>query len=214
MKHFTTLFLSLIFTMGALKAQVDITYQLPPKEILELADAPLAPTVEIDKKAENLVLLHRNRYSSIVEFSESELRLAGLRINPVTNIGSRTAYYNNITLIKVGEREQKQVSGLPVEPRLAFFSWSPDETKMVFTHTTQTGVELWLLDIATASCSKISDSKLNANVGQPFAWFADGKSLLVKFLPNVKKPLIVKAESIPVGPTVSVSDGKKAQNPT
>jgi len=214
MKHFTTLFLSLIFTMGVLKAQVDITYQLPPKEILELADAPLAPTVEIDKKVENLVLLHRNRYSSIAELSESELRLAGLRINPVTNIGSRTAYYNNITLIKVGEREQKQVSGLPVEPRLSFFSWSPDETKMAFTHTTQTGVELWLLDIATASCSKISDSKLNANVGQPFAWFADGKSLLVKFLPNVKKPLIVKAASIPVGPTVSVSDGKKAQNPT
>ena len=214
MKQIALLFLAVIIASGVLKAQVDITYQLPPKEILELADAPLAPSVQMDKKAENIVLLHRNRYSSIAELSETELRLAGLRINPVTNIGSRTVYYNNITLMKVGEREPKKVSGLPAEPRMAYFTWSPDETKMAFTHTAQSGVELWLLDVASASCSKISEAKLNANVGRPFAWFADGKSLLAKFLPIDKKPLIVKTESIPVGPTVSVSDGKKAQNPT
>ncbi len=116
--------------------------------------------------------------------------------------------------MKVGDREQKQVTGLPSEPRLAYFTWSPDESKMAFTHTTQSGVELWILDIEKGSCSKIADAKLNANLGRPFAWFADGKSLLVKFLPDEKKPLIFKSEAIPTGPTVSVSDGKKAQNPT
>ncbi len=214
MKKLSSLLIALAIVSGALKAQVDVSYQLPPQEILELADAPVAPVVQIDKKAENIVLLHRNRFSSIAELSETELRLAGLRINPVTNIGSRTYYYNNITLMKVGDREQKQVEGLPAEPRLANFSWSPDETKMAFTQTTQTGVELWILDIAKDSCSKIADAKLNANIGRPFAWFADGKSLLVKFLPDAKMPLIVKSEAIPTGPTVSVSDGKKAQNPT
>lgn len=86
-------------------AQVDITYQLPPKEIPELADAQPAPTVLMDKKAENIVLIHRNRYSSIAELSENELRLAGLRINPVVNIDNRMAYVNNITLMKVGVKE-------------------------------------------------------------------------------------------------------------
>ena len=205
-----------IFTLiaGISNAQVDITYQLPVKEILELADAPMAPVVQIDKKTENIVLLHRNRYSSIAELSETELRLAGLRINPVTNIDSRVAYVNNITLMKVGEKEQKQIAGLPNEPKLTNFNWSPDETKIAFTHTTTTGIELWILDIASASCKKITEAVLNANIGRPFSWFADGNSLLVKFLPAEKKPLIAKAESIPVGPTVSVSDGKKAQNPT
>ncbi|TNF42132.1 MAG: S9 family peptidase, partial [Bacteroidetes bacterium] len=214
MRKIITLFLIFAITIGLAKAQVDITYQLPPKEILELADAQLAPMVQIDKKAENIILLHRNRYSSIAELSETELRLAGLRINPATNIGSRMAYVNNITLMSVGEKEQKQVAGLPAEPRLTNFSWSPDETKMAFTNTTSTGVELWILDIASASCKKLTDANLNANIGRPFSWFSDGNSLLVKFLPDERKPLIVKAESIPVGPTVSVSDGKKAQNPT
>jgi len=214
MRKITVLIWLFAITIGLANAQVDITYQLPPKEILELADAQLAPMVQMDKKAENIVLLHRNRYSSIAELSETELRLAGLRINPVTNIGSRMTYINNITLMKVGEKEQKQVAGLPAEPRLTNFSWSPDETKMAFTNTTNTGVELWILDIPSASCKKLTDANLNANIGRPFSWFADGNSLLVKFLPAEKKPLIVKAESIPVGPTVSVSDGKKAQNPT
>jgi dipeptidyl aminopeptidase/acylaminoacyl peptidase len=214
MKTITTFLFILLTLTGTLNAQIDINYQLPAKEILELADAQLAPMVLMDKKTENIVLLHRNRYNSIAELSETEMRLAGLRINPVTNIGSRMAYVNNFTLMKVGEKEQKQVAGLPAEPRLTNFSWSPDESKMAFTNTTSTGVELWILDIASASCKKITDANLNANIGRPFSWFADGNSLLVKFLPAEKKPLIVKAESIPVGPTVSVSDGKKAQNPT
>jgi dipeptidyl aminopeptidase/acylaminoacyl peptidase len=214
MKTITTFLFMLLTLTGTLNAQIDINYQLPAKEILELADAQLAPMVLMDKKTENIVLLHRNRYNSIAELSETEMRLAGLRINPVTNIGSRMAYVNNFTLMKVGEKEQKQVAGLPAEPRLTNFSWSPDESKMAFTNTTSTGVELWILDIASASCKKITDANLNANIGRPFSWFADGNSLLVKFLPVEKKPLIVKAESIPVGPTVSVSDGKKAQNPT
>jgi dipeptidyl aminopeptidase/acylaminoacyl peptidase len=214
MKKICSLLVVLAMTSATLRAQVDLSYQLPPQEILELADAPLAPVVQIDKKTENIVLLHRNRYSSIAELSEPELRLAGLRINPLTNIGSRTYYFNNITLMKVGGREQKLVIGLPGEPRLAYFSWSPDESKMAFTQTTQLGVELWILDIATATCKKITEAKLNANIDRPYSWFTDGKSLLVQFLPDEKKPLIVKAEAVPVGPTVSVSDGKKAQNPT
>ena len=75
--------------------------------------------------------------------------------------------------MKVGDREQKQVEGLPAEPRLANFSWSPDETKMAFTQTTQTGAELSILDTAKESCSKIADAKMNANIGRPFAWFSD-----------------------------------------
>ncbi len=214
MKNLSILLIALLFVSTSVMSQVDLSYQLPPEEILQLADTQLAPTVQIDRKAENIVLLHRNRYSSIAELSETELRLAGLRINPVTNIGSRIPYVNNITLMRVGEKKQKKVSGLPTEPKLTFFSWSPDESKMAFTHTSKTGVELWILDIGKASCHKLTDAKINANLGRPFSWFADGESLLVKFLSEEKKPLLIKSEEVPAGPTVSVSDGKKAQNPT
>lgn len=214
MKKLFLLTTLLFVAAGTIVAQVDITYQKPPKEILELADAPATPSVLIDDNNENIVLLHRNNYKSIVELSETELRLAGLRINPVTNIGSRTRYYNNITLMKVGEQTEKTVSGLPAEPRLANFTWSPDNSKMAFTQTVPTGVELWVLDIATASCQKLTDATLNANMGRPFEWFTDGQKLLVKFLPDDKKPLIDKSTAVPTGPRVSVSDGTKAQNRT
>ncbi len=207
-----TLMVAIVF--GNAFAQVDITYQEPPKEILELVDAPGVPTPIFDYKNENIVLLNRSRFKSIAELSETELRLAGLRINPVTNIGSRTNYYTNVSLMKVGDREEKAVSGLPEKPVLANFSWSPDQTKMAFTHTTSKGVELWVLDIASATCKKLSEANLNANLGSPFEWFDSSDKLLVKFIPDDRQPLIDKSTAVPTGPSVSVSDGTKAQNRT
>jgi hypothetical protein len=214
MKKFIALFSVFAFLFSLVNAQEDLTYQKPPQEILELADAPLAPSVQIDNNNENIVLLHRNKYKSIVELSETELRLAGLRINPITNIGSRTNYYNKVTLMKVGEKQAIKVSGLPASPRLANFSWSPDQTMMAFTQTVPAGVELWMLDIASASCKKLTEATLNANIGRPFSWYTNSQSLLVRFLPEDKKPLIDKSTAVPTGPRISVSDGKKAQNRT
>jgi len=214
MKKIAAFLFAFILFLGAVNAQVELTYQKPPKEILELADAPLAPSVLIDEKNENIVLLHRNKYKSIAELSETELRLAGLRINPVTNIGSRISYNSKISLMKVGGKNEIPVKGLPSEPRLANFSWSPNQSKMAFTNTVTTGVELWILDIASASCKKITDANLNANIGRPFSWFADGQAMLVKFLPEDREPLIDKSQAIPTGPRVSVSKGEKAQNRT
>ena len=51
-------------------------------------------------------------------------------------------------------------------------------------------------------------------MGRPYSWFKDSQSLLVKFLPGNKQALIDKETAIPEGPTVSVNDGKKAQNRT
>ncbi|MFA7491644.1 MAG: prolyl oligopeptidase family serine peptidase [Mariniphaga sp.] len=199
---------------GSLKSQVDVTYQIPPKEILELADAPQAPAVLIDDRGKNIVLIHRNKYISIHELSQPELRLAGLRINPATNMGSRTTFYNNLSLMKVGEKEEMQVDGLPAEPALSNFSWSPDQTRLAFTNTTSEGVELWLLDLASATARRILEDNLNVNLQRPFFWFPDGKNFLVKMLPEDKKPLIDKSKAVPTGPRISVSSGEMAQNRT
>jgi len=195
-------------------AQESLTYQQPPKEILELVNAPLAPSVRLDSKAENIVLLYRNAFKTITELSEEELRLAGLRINPKTNIGSRTNYYNNIEVKKAYAKETNTVSGLPINPRLANFRWSPNEKMMSFTQTTTSGVEVWVLDIAKASARKLTDAQVNANMRTPVSWFANSEALLVKMLPTNRKDLINTAEAVPQGPTVSVSAGAKAQNRT
>ncbi|MBT8187402.1 MAG: prolyl oligopeptidase family serine peptidase [Croceitalea sp.] len=212
MKNIFTAFL--LFLSITLFAQENLEYQKPSKEILDLVDAPLAPTVLITDDGNHMVLLYRDYYKSIAELSEIELRLAGLRINPKTNIGSRTNYYNNIKIKQIGENEAVQVVGLPVNPRLANFNWSPDETKIAVTNTTPEGVELWVLDIAAAKVTQLTNATINANMRDVVNWFKDGQSLLVKMLPEDRKPLINIAESVPQGPTISTNDGKKAQNRT
>ena len=201
------------FAISAM-AQGGLTYQKPPQEIKELVDAPLAPSVRIDSDGENVVLLYRNAYKTIAELSEEELRLGGLRINPVTNIGSRTNFYNNLKVKKAFEENAKQVSGLPENPRLAYFSWSPDDSMMAFTHTTNSGVEIWILDVEAGTAKKLTNAGANANMGRPMVWAADSKSMLVKMLPSDREPLIDAQTAVPSGPTVTESSGAKAQNRT
>jgi len=198
----------------SVNAQENLKYQKPPKEILELVDVPRAPGVLIDNKGEQMVLLYRDSYKTLAELSEKELRLGGLRINPKTNIGSRTTYYKKIKVKKVSDKETKLVIGLPANARLANFNWSPDETKIAFTNTVTNGVELWILDIINAKVKKITGANLNANMRNPIRWFKDGNSLLIKFLPKERKNLINTDVAVPDGPTVTISSGKKAQNRT
>lgn len=210
------LFTSLLFVMAGLsvRAQENLTYQKPPKEILELVDVQRAPSVSMDSKHVHMLLMYRNAYKTLADLSETELKLGGLRINPKTNISSTVTYVNNLKYKKLKDKEPVQVKGLPQNAKLANFSWSPDETKMAFTNTTATGVEAWILDIPTLEAKKLTEATLNANIGNPVTWFRDGNALLVKMLPVNRPALINTADAIPAGPTVTVSDGTKAQNRT
>ena len=214
MKYALSLALVSITALGY--SQKSSTYQKPPQEILNLVDVSRAPSVLLDDDKSQMVLLYRHSYKSIEELSKEEMRLGGLRIDPKTNIGSRVTYINNVKLKKLDKKEAKivQVEGLPENPKLTNFKWSPDQSKIALTNTTAEGVELWVLDIESASVSKMTGANLNANIGSVIHWFEDGASLLVKKISKNRKPLINTKTAVPVGPTISVNDGKKAQNRT
>ena len=207
---------ALVFLSHALIVfgQVDLNYQVPPQSILKLADVNLPPYFLVDDAGEIGVLLYRNQYKSITELSEKEMRLGGLRINPKTNNGSRTNFFNKVSIYQIASQEETAVTGLPENPRLAHFNWSPDQTKIAMTHTTGNGVELWVVDLKTAEATKLTNDDLNANMGSPLTWMKDGKSILVSRLIPDRGELIDVENAIPNGPTISVNDGKKAQNRT
>ncbi len=207
----TILFLGMI---GFLHGQVDLGYQQPVKEILDLVDAPMPPTVRINSEGTHALLLYRRAHKTIAELSQPELRLAGLRINPKSNIGSRTRFYYKMTILDIANKKEQVIEGLPKEAQLAYFSWSPNEQYVAYTLTRNNTVELWLLDVAKHQTKKISTESLNANMGTPMVWMKDNQSLLVKTLPSDVAPLIDKKETVPTGPTISENAGKKAQNRT
>lgn len=195
-------------------AQENLSYQKPPQSILTLADYERAPSASMDSKKEYMLLSYRNTYKSLDDLSQDELRLAGLRINPITNISSTLTYTNNLKLRKIKDTNEIQISGLPENPKISYLTWSPNETKIAFTNTTQTGVELWVIDVATAKASRLTEANVNANLGNPINWFTDNQTILITLLPKNKTALLDSKKDLPTGPIVSNSDGKKSQNRT
>jgi dipeptidyl aminopeptidase/acylaminoacyl peptidase len=214
----TFLFITIVLLMigiNSTEAQEHLTFQTPPESIMKLVDYERAPGVSIDTKNEYMLLSYRSTYKTLEDLNIEEMRLGGLRIDPVTNISSTMNYTNNLKIRKVNSTaEPVQVKGLPENPRIAYISWSVDESKIAFTNTTPKGVELWVLDVATAQAKKMTDAHLNANLGRPFNWFGDSKSLLVRMLPNERKALIDQSKAIPSGPTISAGDGDGRQSQT
>lgn len=213
MKLKVTLLLFLNIGFIAL-AQENLTYQKPPKSILDLADYERAPTVSMDTKKEYMLFMYRSTYKTLDDLNQDELRLAGLRINPTTNISSTVTYINNLKVRKITGANETQVSGLPANPKITNISWSPNDKKISFSNTTNSGVELWVLDVASAQATKLTDATVNANLGNPFNWLLDNETILVKMLPKNRKPLLDSKKDLPTGPIISNASGEKSQNRT
>ncbi|WP_300673009.1 prolyl oligopeptidase family serine peptidase [Soonwooa sp.] len=209
--RFSLLFLA-VAALGF--AQENVTYQKPSQEILQLADYNRPPTIMMDSKRENIILTYRSTYKTLEDLNQDEMKLGGLRINPVTNISSTITYFNNLKLKKVTDKSETQVKGLPANPRLAYFQLSPDEKLLAFTNTTAKGVELWIVDLASATAKKLTSDNLNANMGSPYSWYRDSKALLVNQMVANRPALLDDKNNLPTGPTVSTSDGKVSQNRT
>ncbi|MBF0695117.1 MAG: prolyl oligopeptidase family serine peptidase [Flavobacterium sp.] len=206
--------IALVFFVFYGYSQENLTYQLPPKPILDLADYQRAPSVSMDSDKKYMLLSYRNTYKTLDDLNQDELRLGGLRINPTTNISATVTYINNIKLRKIGSKDDVQITGLPQNPLISNISWSPDETKIAFTHTTNKGVALYVVDVASAKATKLTEDNLNANLGNPTSWYQDSKTLLVRALPSNRQPLIDGKKNLPTGPIISNADGTVSQNRT
>ena len=181
MMHKTIIYI--LFLFNILKSQESYSYQKPPKEILDLVDVTLPPRVLIDGNKTYMIHLYRDSYKSINELSAPEIKLAGIRLNPNSNNRSRINYYNNIMISKLDQKDlnAKQVKGLPKLPKLANIKWSPDQTKIAMTHSTNEGVELWYIDLGSLTAKRITGPKLNASLGDVLTWYQDSKYILAKF---------------------------------
>lgn len=199
----------LIISLFALNAWAQDGYQMPPKPIADLVDAPQTPAVSISAKSDWILLLERPGYPSIEELAQPELRIAGLRINPRTSGPSRSGGYNGITLKSIKGNKEKTVSGLPDKAQIENVRWSPDGKYVAFTNANNVGISLWLLDVKSASAKQMTAYDVNDVIGRPFSWFSDNKTIIYKQNPKDRgerpeKPLA------PEGPVLQESTGKKA----
>lgn len=194
-------------------AQNPTTYQRPPKEIEDILLHPSTPTVQVNSKGTLMLLIEKAQMPSIAELSEPELRIAGLRINPANNGLSRQSYSNTLKLLRIKNNEEIQIKNLPNDLLISNIRWSPDESKIAFANTTENTIELWIIDIATTTATKIENLQLNSILCTPFEWLYNGKQLIVSAVLN-NRGNAPKMSKIPTGPIIQENIGKKTPSRT
>lgn len=188
-------------------------YQKPPASILSLFEAPSNPLVRFSSDGEWMLLISQSDLPSIADLSEPELRLAGFRINPANNGQSRGSTYTGIKVKSVSTGVEYTIAGLPQEPQLYNITWSPDESKLAFTHNSRKGIELWTADLKTFQAKRLSNFYINDTFDTPFIWQPNGKGLLVKFIDENRKKVPDKSV-IPTGPIIQENTKPSSPLPT
>ncbi len=209
-KNLLTLFLIALF--GGVYAQDAVNYQTPPKAISDLLLAKPTPTVSIDSKAEWMLLSERNSYPSVEELAMPEYKIAGMRLNPNNYSPSRQTFINNFSLKNIKTNKKMVITGLPSPLFAGNVSWSPNQTKISFTNTTQKTVDLYIIDVATANASKINKKALNVIMAGSILW-ADNTTLLYRVATKLAS-LAPTKPLMPKGPTIQQNLGKAAPSAT
>jgi dipeptidyl aminopeptidase/acylaminoacyl peptidase len=198
--------LLLAISAAALSAQTP--YREPPADIVRILDAAPLPAASVSPDRRWLLLMEQQAMPGIEELAAPMLRLAGNRIDPVTNGPHRAGRITGMVLQPVAGGAERRLR-LPAGAAAGNVRWSPDDRRLAFTNTTSSALELWVADVATGEARRVTDARLNGTAGAPCDWLPDGRRLLCRFVPEDRGPEPVR-RPVPVGPVVQEARGRAA----
>jgi dipeptidyl aminopeptidase/acylaminoacyl peptidase len=211
-----TSLLALAFTTVLLShshAQTAIPYQKPTAAIEQLLDAPPTPSVSLSPDRATLLIAQPQTFPTIAEVAQPRYRLAGLRLAPATSTPSAASYNIGLRLQSIASTTPRTITGLPAKLREADAIWSPDSKHIAFANKSEAALELWVIDVHTATAHRLGLVKLNSILGRPCAWLPDSSGLLCKTVPTGRGPA-PKISAVPTGPHISENLGKATPAPT
>jgi dipeptidyl aminopeptidase/acylaminoacyl peptidase len=160
-------------------------YKKPPKEVLDILNAPVTPTASVSPTRDNILLATGLRYPPLADLSQPMLRLAGRRINPASNSPHRFQYSVALILKRVADGSEVKID-LPSGAKISGIDWSDDGKHFAFMNTTSERVELWIGDAATGKVHNLKSIAINSVIGNPLTWMPDNKTLLVQLVPTTR----------------------------
>ena len=184
------------------------SYKKPPANIQEILDAPAIPSTSVSPTRDKIALLEPLRYPPISELAEPMLRLAGSRINPKTNSAHRTPYSVSMKLKSVADGKETAV-GFPVGAKIIQPSWSPDGKYIAAGNVTTAGIELWIVDTATARAKKVNGVMINTAYGG-FDW-EDSATISATLVPSKRGPAPAYQDVVPMEPNIQETSGRAGQ---
>ncbi len=176
-------------------------WSLPPDAIAKAVDAPPAPDAAVSPGGRWLVLTTREAFAGIEVVARPHLKLAGLRIDPVTygpQLGTRVLGLELRSL----HGEPARTIALP-PGHWSGPLWTADDGAFALTCATGQGIELWIAWPATAAPRRIDGVRLNATLGNPVQWLPDQRRMLVRLAPKDPPPARPPA---PSGPRIEVAE--------
>ena len=209
----TTLPIFLLALAGSAAAQSTSTaasgYLTPPREIVDILDAPPTPSVLVSPNRDVVVLMERRSMPPISWQARPLERLAGYRIDPRNSGPWRAPETSALTIRRIDD-EPADV-GLRIDaPRGTTLGWpqfSPDGSHLSYAVLRDTGIELWVVDVASGKPRALTSASLNATWGNPCEWLFDSSGVLCRFrVPARGAPPSPPRQ--PSGPNVQEHDGR------
>jgi len=195
----------------------DVTkYRTPSAQIVATFDSPPLPQAIVSPTRQVLALTMRKGSPPLAELARPTLRLAGVRVDPKNNGPRRTATNGGgyaITLKRIADGRELAIA-VPPQASVSNLHFSPDGSRLSFTNTRDSAIELWIAEVATGQARKVSGTdRLNAANGDPCDWLHDSVTMLCQLVPPTRGPVPVEA-AVPTGPTVLENFAKAAPAPT
>ncbi|HRH41741.1 MAG TPA: hypothetical protein PKY82_08870, partial [Pyrinomonadaceae bacterium] len=204
MKICRLFFCSVLLSLLAVSAFAQ--YQKPPQNVEDILNAPAIPNTIISPSKDVILMTETLRYPPISEFAQPMLRIAGLRINPNTNGQHRPFYAVKLTLKNIANGKETPIA-LPPNANILSPAWSADGKYIAVGNQTPTGIELWILEVASAKLAKVKNVMVNTAMGG-FEWMPDQKSLLVNLVANNRGVAPQYQNLVPISPSIQETSGK------
>ncbi|MBI3405837.1 MAG: S9 family peptidase, partial [Acidobacteria bacterium] len=195
--------------LAVLTATAQDTYRRPPKEVLDVLDAPATSLAVVSPARDRMILAEPVRYPSIADLAAPMLRIAGLRIDPATSGLHHPAHFINLVLKTIPDGKEMKIAA-PAGAYLSLPVWSADGKQFALTNKTASSIELWIGNASTGAIRKVSGVALNSVEGAAFDWMPDGKTLLCKIVP-ANRGKAPERSPVPVGPTIQESVGRPGE---
>lgn len=175
----------LCITLGVINVNAQQGYKKPPKEVLDILNAPVTPSASVSPTRDNLLLSTALRYPPLADLAQPMLRLAGRRINPASNSPHRFQYFVGLTLKRIADGSEVQIQ-VPPGAKITGIEWTDDGKHFAFLNTTPSRVELWVGNAATGKIHNVKGVQINSVLGSPLTWMPDNRTLLVQLVPPAR----------------------------
>jgi dipeptidyl aminopeptidase/acylaminoacyl peptidase len=183
-------------------------WQSPPEDVLEVLHAPQLPWVWTAPTGEYLLLADPVLYPPLAELAAPMHKLAGMRVNPVTNSQHGDHGGTSPRLVRVEDGATTPLD-LPADTEVHDVDWTTDGQRFALTVGSADHIGLWLGSVE-GEVTRIENVALNPLMGTPVSWLPDQDRLLVRRIPQ--RGPAPEPPAIPAGPEILEGEGASARS--